>query len=218
MIYKDRSDAGKRLAGLLARYRESGCVVLGLPNGGIPVGIEIAAGLGAAFDLLFVSKITPKFDTEVGYGAVSESGAVSLNRDLIMRLGFSEEDIDDDIRTTKKKVDFRVKNLRLKGGRIDVSGRSVILTDDGLASGYTMASAVETVKERGSREIVVAVPTSPLGTYNRIAAMVNEIICPDVRDTFVFAVADAYERWHDIDFEGAMRILRKNGYVDESKV
>jgi predicted phosphoribosyltransferase len=217
MIYKDRSEAGKHLAGLLARYRESGCVVLGLPNGGIPVGIEIAAGLGAEFDLLFVSKITPKFDTEIGYGAVSESGAVSLNRDLIMRLGISTEDVDGDIRTTKRKVDFRVKNLRLKGRRIDVRGRSVILTDDGLASGYTMASAVETVQERGAREIVVAVPTSPLGTYNRIASMpaVNEIICPDVRDTFVFAVADAYERWHDIDFEGAMKILKKNGYTEE---
>jgi putative phosphoribosyl transferase len=81
MIYRDRSEAGRHIAGLLARYRESRCLVLGLPNGGIPVGIEIAAGMGAEFDLLFVSKITPKFDTEVGYGAVSESGAVSLNRE-----------------------------------------------------------------------------------------------------------------------------------------
>ena len=217
MVYRDRSEAGRYLAGILARYRESRCVVLGLPNGGIPVGIEIATGLGAEFDLLFVSKITPKFDTETGYGAVSESGAVSLNRDLIMRLGIGKEDIDDDISTTRRKVEYRVKNLRLRGGKIDVRGRSVILTDDGLASGYTMASAVETVNERGAQEIVVAVPTSPLGTYNRIASMsmVNEIICPDVRDTFVFAVADAYEHWHDIDFEGAMKILKKNGYIDE---
>jgi predicted phosphoribosyltransferase len=215
MIYRDRYEAGRHLAGLLARYRESNCIVLGLPNGGIPVGIEIAAGLDAEFDLLFVSKITPKFDTEIGYGAVSESGAVNLNRDLVTRLGIGGDDIEQDIRTAKRKVEFRVKNLRLKGGRRDVSGRTVILTDDGLASGYTMASAIETVKERGARETVVAVPTSPLGTYNKIAPLVDEIICPDVRDTFVFAVADAYERWHDIDFEGATDILKKNGYIDE---
>ncbi|MBN2160318.1 MAG: phosphoribosyltransferase [Spirochaetes bacterium] len=215
MMYKDRSEAGRVLAGCLERCRSIPCLVIGLPNGGIPVGIEIARGLGFDFDLLFVSKITPKFNTEIGYGAVSESGKINLNRDLVMRLGITREDMAEDIRTTRRKVEFRVRNLRLRGGRRDVRNRTVILTDDGLASGYTMINAIATVRERGANEIVVAVPTAPLGTYNTIATLADDIVCPDIRDSFVFAVADAYERWHDIDYEGALKLLKKSGYIDE---
>jgi putative phosphoribosyl transferase len=213
MIYKDRTEAGRYLGRLMKQYGGGPVVVLGLPNGGIPVGIEIARELGCLFDLLFVSKITPDFNSEVGYGSVSESGNVILNEGLVSRLGLRPEEVDQGIRNTKRKITSRMRNFNPARGRTDVAGKRVILADDGIAGGFTMLNAIGTVRERGASEIVVAVPTAPMSTYNRLAAMVAGIVCPDVRDTDMFAVADAYENWYDIGFDGAMSILRKEGYL-----
>lgn len=214
MIYRDRTHAGRVLARLLSQYGEKPCVVLGLPNGGIPVGIEIAKEYGFDFDLLFVSKITPRFNTEIGYGSVSESGEVNLNRELMKRLGLSKEEVEEDIDKTERKIASRMKKYVRKGGRCDIEGRIVILVDDGIASGYTMINARDTVKKRGAQEIVIAVPTAPLERYTIIGDMVDEIICPDVRDVGMFAVADAYDNWYDISFEGAIKFLMKFGYME----
>jgi putative phosphoribosyl transferase len=215
MTYRDRTDAGKVLARMLQDYRMRPCVVLGLPNGGIPVGIEIARELGCDFDLVFVSKITPKFNTEIGYGSVSESGAVTLNEDFIRRLGMSASDVEDDIEKTRQRVARRVEGYRRSGERCDVRGRTAILVDDGIASGYTMMNAVDTVKGRGAGEVVVAVPTAPLRSHAAIGPMVDRIVCPDVRDAPRFAVADAYDNWYDIGFDEAVGFLRKYGFLDE---
>jgi putative phosphoribosyl transferase len=214
MRYKDRTHAGHVLAQLLSHYGGKSCVVLGLPNGGIPVGIEIAKEFGFDFDLLFVSKITPKFNTEIGYGSVSESGEVNLNRELMKRLGLGKEEVEEDIAKTARKIASRMKKYVLKDGRCDIEGRIVILVDDGIASGYTMINARDTVKKRGAQEIVIAVPTAPLEKYNLIRDMVDEIVCPDVRDVAMFAVADAYDNWYDISFEGAIKFLMKFGYME----
>lgn len=213
MMYRDRTEAGDVLAQGLTLYQNRGCVVLGLPNGGIPVGIAIAKGIGAEFGLLFVSKVTPRFNSEVGYGAVSETGAVRLDRALAARWGLRPDEIEEDIRIAKRKIETRKRSFNLIQGRPDVSRRSVILTDDGLAGGYTMMTAVEAARSLGAAEIVVAVPTAPRDTYDRIGALVDDIVCPDVRDGFPFAVADAYERWHDISLEEAITILQKEGYL-----
>ena len=189
-------------------------MVLGLPNGGIPVGIEIARELEVDFDLLFVSKITPKFNTEVGYGSVSESGIVNLNRGFIIRFGLSEEEVEKDIEKTKRKIAMRMREYVRKGGRCNVKGKIAILVDDGIASGYTMINAIDTVKKRGTKQIIVAVPTAPLEKYDMIKDLVDDNICPDVRDTDFFAVADAYDNWYDISFEGAIKLLNKFGYIE----
>jgi len=204
MKYRTRTDAGRVLARFIRDLVGESSVLLGLPNGGIPVGIEIARELGIPFDLLFVSKITPKFNTEIGYGSVSESGEVNLNNNLIQRLNLSIEDVERDIAKTKKKIAARMNKYAREGGRCSIRNKQVVLVDDGIASGYTMINARDTVKERGAREIIIAVPTAPLENYNRIGDMVDHIICPDVRDTDMFAVADAYSSWYDISFESAI--------------
>jgi putative phosphoribosyl transferase len=213
MIYKDRTEAGRYLGRMMKRSGGGPVAVLGLPNGGIPVGFEIAKELGCGFDLLFVSKITPDFNTEVGYGSVSESGKVILNEELIRRLGLRQEEVNEGIRNTKRKISSRMRHFNPARGRMEIAGKRVILVDDGIASGFTMLNAIGTARERGAREIVVAVPTAPLRTCSRLTDMVEGIVCPDVRDTDMFAVADAYENWHDISFEGAMSLLRKEGYL-----
>jgi len=210
MRYINRTDAGKILAQHLKNIINENAVVLALPNGGIPIGLEIAKGLNIDFDLLFISKLTPKFNSEVGYGAVSESGFINLNNQLIKMFGITNDDIEKDIEDTKKKIASRIENYNIKK-RIDLTGRMVILTDDGLASGYTMENAIITAKRNNPSKIIIAVPTAPLKTYNKLLNQADKIICPDIKDTYSFAVADAYEEWYDISIEKAKEFLQSYG-------
>jgi putative phosphoribosyl transferase len=213
MIYKDRTQAGQILAEMLREYKGKPCVVLSLPNGGIPVGLEIARELEFEFDLLFVSKITPKFNTEIGYGSVSESGVINFNEELLKRLSLTVDEVEDDIKKTRRKVVQRMKKYKLKYKKPDIKDKTAILVDDGIASGYTMINARDTVKKRGAKEIVIAIPTAPLANYNILGDMADMIICPDVRDAYRFAVADAYDNWYDISDEGAIKFLKKYDYM-----
>lgn len=212
MIYKDRTQAGKILSKLLVEYKDKKGTVLALPNGGIPVGLEIAKELNIDFDLLFVSKITPRFNSEVGYGSVSESGIINLNKELIALFGIKSREVEEDIEKTKRKIEQRLKNYKLKK-RINIKNNIVILVDDGIASGYTMMNAVDTVKKREAEDVIIAVPTAPLSSYNRIVNHVDKIICPDIRDAYSFAVADAYENWYDINLDRAIKFLKDYGYA-----
>ncbi|MFW5862719.1 MAG: phosphoribosyltransferase [Spirochaetota bacterium] len=209
MIFKDRSHAGKVLAGLLNDYASPETVALGLPNGGIPVGIEIARELGCKFDLLFVSKITPSFNTETGYGSVSESGAITINEQFVKRYAITPENVKRDTDRTREKISRRMKTYRIAEERPQIKGRTVIIVDDGIASGYTMINAIQTVKDRGADKVIAAVPTAPQSTYEYVQSKVDGIVCPDIRDVSRFAVADAYENWHDISFDEAMTLLKE---------
>lgn len=209
MIYTDRKHAGKVLAGMLTNYAGPDTVVLGLPNGGIPVGIEIAKDLESTFDLLFVSKITPSFNTEVGYGSVSESGTITINEEFVKQFGISPEDVKRDTDRTREKIQHRKRSYSMEDQRPELKNRTVILVDDGIASGYTMVNAIQTVTDRGAAKIIVAVPTAPKRTFDYIQSKVDGIICPDVRDVSRFAVADAYQNWYDISFDQAFQMLEK---------
>ncbi len=209
MVFTDRNHAGKVLAGMLSDYAGQDTVVLGLPNGGIPVGIEIAKDLESKFDLLFVSKVTPSFNTEVGYGSVSESGTITINEEFVKQFAISPEDVKRDTDRTREKIQQRKHSYRMEDQRPELENRTVILVDDGIASGYTMVNAVQTVNDRGAAKIIVAVPTAPKRTYDYIQTKVDGIICPDVRDVSKFAVADAYENWYDISFDEALQMLEK---------
>ncbi len=209
MIFRDRTHAGKVLAGLLTDYAKPDTVALGLPNGGIPVGIEIARELGCKFDLLFVSKITPSFNTETGYGSVSESGTITVNEQFVKQYAITPENVKRDTDRTREKIQQRMKTYRIGEERPEIKGRTILIIDDGIASGYTMINAIQTVKDRGASKVIAAVPTAPKSTYEYIQSKVDGIVCPDVRDVSRFAVADAYENWYDISFDEAMTLLKE---------
>jgi putative phosphoribosyl transferase len=209
MIFRDRTHAGTVLAGLLTDYAHPETVILALPNGGIPVGMEIARELGCKFDLLFVSKITPSFNTETGYGSVSESGTITINEQFVKQYAITPENVKRDTDRTREKINRRMKTYRMDEERPEIKGGTVIIVDDGIASGYTMINAIQTVKDREGGKVITAVPTAPKSTYEYIQSKVDGIICPDIRDVSRFAVADAYENWYDISFDEAMQMLKK---------
>jgi predicted phosphoribosyltransferase len=206
-VFADRSEAGDKLAGLLDGYRDTDTVVLAIPAGGVPVAVEIGRIVGLPVDVAVVSKPTLPWTTEAGFGAVAFDGTVRLNEPLVRSTGMTKQEVDDAVKAAKIKVERRVEDLR--GGRPlpELAGKSVILVDDGLASGFTMRVAVEAVSHANPASIVVAVPTAHDSSLAMLEPMVGAIYCCNVRGGMRFAVASAYRRWYDVPEEEAARLL-----------
>lgn len=197
------------LADMLASYRQTDSLVLGIPAGGVPVAAEIARRLALPLDVVVVSKITLPWNSESGFGAVAFDGSVHLNEALIPHLRLSAADIDDSVAKTTAKVKGRVERLCGQRPRPCLRGRTLILVDDGLASGFTMQVAIETLHKQGADHIIVAVPTAHTKAAAKIRAHVAELYCPNVRRGWSFAVADAYQDWYDVDDTEVSHLLEQ---------
>jgi len=206
-IFRNRDHAGEILAGMLEVYSDSAAIVMAVPAGGVPVAKVLAEQLGLPMDIVVVSKITLPWNTEVGYGAVAFDGSVRLNNDLVARLGLSDEEIQQGISKTSAKVAHRVKNLHSEQALPDLSTSQIILVDDGLASGFTMHVAVEALQKAGTNSITVAVPTGHQRSVESIAGEVDTLYCANIRGGYHYAVAEAYERWSDVDEEELVSLL-----------
>ena len=207
-VFKDRKEAGRLLAQRLSGYKDVDGIVLGIPSGGVPAAAEIAKVLGLSLDVIIVRKIQLPDNPEAGFGAVGPDGEVSLNTNLITQLHLTKEEVERQIQITVDTIKRR--NELFRGGRQFpfLKDKVVIIVDDGLASGYTMLSAVDFIKRHKPEKVVIAVPTAPKGTVDLILSQVDELVCLNVRSGFTFAVADAYENWYDLEDEEVISILR----------
>jgi putative phosphoribosyl transferase len=207
-VYAERQEAGIVLASFLEPYCDNTAIVLGIPAGGIPVGLEVARRLGICFDMIIIRKIPIPGNAEAGFGAVSLEGDIVLNKPLVRQLGLKKEDVERLIKPVTDQIAER--DLLFRAGRQFpvLKDKTVILVDDGLASGYTMGVAAEVVRRRKPEKIIVAVPTAPAGTIKHLAASADIIICPNIRNSFYFAVASAYRQWHDLDNDEVLALLR----------
>ncbi len=210
-VFRDRQHAGNVLARMTEEYRTSQAIVLGIPAGGVPVAGQLAKHLDLPLDVAVVSKITLPWNTEAGYGALAFDGTVRLNQDLLARLSLKPGDVDRGMAETKEKVRRRIKLFRKDAPMPPLSGRPVVLVDDGLASGFTMLVAIEAVSKAGASLVVVTVPTGHSQAVERIAAKVDRVYCANVRSGWSFAVADAYEQWSDVTEEEALSWLSHLG-------
>ncbi len=208
-VFKDRNEAGILLARALSGYRGVDGIVLGIPSGGVPVAAEVAAALGLALDLIIVRKLQIPGNPEAGFGAVGPEGEVSLNADLVSRLGLTGKEVERQVQNTIETI--RKRNDLFRKGRPfpPLGNKIVIIVDDGLASGYTMLSAVDFIRGHRPEKVVVAVPSAPKGTVDLILSRVEELVCLNVRSGPVFAVADAYENWYDLEDAEVISILRR---------
>ena len=207
-VFKDRKEAGRLLARRLSAYKGTDGIVLGIPSGGVPVAAEIAKALGFPLDLIIVRKVQIPFNPEAGFGAVGPDGKALLNSELLSRLDLSEEEVEQQIQKTRDVIKRRDELFRGGLPFPSVKNRVVIIVDDGLASGYTMRSAIDFIRRREPGKIVVAVPTAPKRTVDLILPQVDELVCLNVRSGFSFAVADAYENWYDLKDAEVISILR----------
>src|SRR5437660_8018668 len=167
MIYRDRSEAGRRLAAQLRNYaNRSDVLVLALPRGGVPVAYEVAKALRAPLDIFLVRKLGVPGHEELAMGAISTGGVRVLNDDVVNYLGISGEVIDAVAADELKELERRERAYRGDRPEPDVQGKTVILIDDGLATGSTMRAAASALREQDPARIIVAVPVSAPQTCN----------------------------------------------------
>ncbi|MFP4353990.1 MAG: phosphoribosyltransferase [Phycisphaerae bacterium] len=208
-IYEDRNQAGRDIVRLLKHFRIQPDLVMGVVAGGIPTAEPIARALAIRLAPAVVSKITLPRNTEAGYGAVAFDGSLALNDEMVRRLNLPEETISEGIIETRRKVRRRSREMGLADPDPLVSGRSILLVDDGLASGYTLRVAISAVATHGPREIFVAVPTAHLESITNLQAdLIDGLICPNIRMGPNFAVAAAYRQWSDVTEDQARQILQ----------
>lgn len=208
-VFRDRLDAGEMLAeklrGILS---ESKGLVLGIPAGGVPVASVVANKLSFELDVAVVRKVQVPWNTEAGFGAVSWDGTVMLNELLVAGLGLNDRAVQVGISKTKRIVEERPRRFRGDRSFPDVRGETVVLVDDGLASGFTMLVAATSVKKLNPGRVVVAVPTASASAVELVAREVDLLVCLNVRGGPVFAVADAYQNWYDLTDEEVERFLK----------
>lgn len=208
--YRDREAAGTVLAQKLqALNLEGENLVLAIPNGGVAVAVPIARKLNAELDLLIVRKLQIPYNPEAGFGALTSLGTVILNESLITRIGLDNNQIKLVIKKTRTQIEDRKRTYAGLAGWASPKNRSVIVVDDGLASGYTMLAAIQSIRDLSPRQVIVAVPTASAGAVSRIREVADSLICPHTGSAFVFAVADAYQNWYDVPDDEVIKQLRR---------
>ncbi|MRR17112.1 MAG: phosphoribosyltransferase [Deltaproteobacteria bacterium] len=205
--YRNRTDAGRRLAVHLAPYGGRDVVVLAIPRGGVPVAVEVAAALGADLDIIVPRKIPIPGNTEAGFGAVTEDGVVVLNEPLVRELGLTGDEIDRLARKVRQEIARRQDVFRAVLPPLPVYGRSAIVIDDGLASGYTMMAAVGSIRKHGAKRVVAAAPVASGSGWELVRKTADDVVCPVVSSAYPFAVANFYAEWYDLDDDEVLKYL-----------
>jgi predicted phosphoribosyltransferase len=192
-VFRDRREAGRLLAAKLSTYAgKPDIVVLGLPRGGVPVAFEVARALAAPLDVFLVRKLGVPGHEELAMGAVASGGVVVLNDDVIARLGIAPEEID--AVAAKETAELARREQLYRSGRTspEFSGRTVILVDDGLATGATMRAAITALRQSGPARIIVAVPTAAPDICEEFKKQADEIVCYMTPAPFL-----AVGRWYE---------------------
>jgi putative phosphoribosyl transferase len=208
MTYKDRKDAGIQLAEKLSQYRDKAdVIVLGLPRGGVTVAYEIAKALHCPLDILIVRKVGFPGNPELAAGAVSETGTVVLNEDIVSRYGVSRKYLDLETARQKEEIDRRITLYRGGKGVPPLAGKTVILVDDGVATGATIKAAISTLKQEHLARLVVALPVASQDAAREIAPMVDVCVCLQTPAEFM-AVGQYYSDFSQVEDEDVVVMLR----------
>ncbi len=208
-VFRDRRDAGRVLAGQLQHFRgRDDVVVLALPRGGVPVGYEVATELGAPLDVFLVRKLGVPGHSELAMGAIASGGVVVLNDDVVRGLNISSEDIEGVAEEEGRELERRERAYRDGRSMPDLTGKTAIVVDDGLATGASMRAAVQALRRLRPGRIVVAVPAAPASTCRELAAEVDEIVCATTPSPF-YAVGAAYWDFTQTTDDDVRELLRE---------
>ena len=208
MRFRDRTDAGRQLADLLTEYGAESPLVLGLPRGGIPVAYEVARKLGAPLDVWVVRKVGAPGQPELGLGAVAEGGALFLDREMMRSLGFSEEEVLPTAEREAREVRARIARFRGSQPAPDIAGRTVILVDDGVATGGTVRAAIRALRTLRPRAIVLAVPVGAVESLDSLSAEADAVVCVHPAE-FMSSVGQFYDDFRQTSDEEVQAVLAR---------
>jgi len=184
MLFTDRREAGRVLADRLGRYAGPRTAILALPRGGIPVGYEVARALGAPLDVFVVRKLGVPGHEELAMGALASGDVVMLDPELVRELRLTREEIDPVIERERRELDRRERLYRRGAPPPDVRDRTVILVDDGLATGSTMRAAIAALRKLGPARVVVAVPVAAPETCEAMDEIADDVVCAVTPEPF----------------------------------
>ena len=208
MVFADRDDAGRRLAARLGHLRGEPVVVLGLPQGGVPVAFQVAQALAAPLDVIVVRKLGVPFQPELGMGAVGEDGVRVINPTIALAAGVSEDDLAAVQAREQATVEARAARYRARRPREPLAGRIAVVVDDGIATGSTARAACQIARALGAARVVLAVPVAPPGWQSRIGEDADEMVCADAPRGFI-AIGQYYGRFSQVSDDEVIACLER---------
>ncbi|MEP9411144.1 MAG: phosphoribosyltransferase [Candidatus Brocadia sp.] len=219
MIFENRRDAGRRLAEVLTKrsYSNQSLLVLGIPRGGVVVAYEVAERLSAPLDVVIVRKLRAPYQPELGIGAVVDGDNISvINEDLVRALGISADYLDSEITCQREEIDRRLRIYRGDRPAPEVTGKTVIVIDDGIATGYTFRAALEGLRRRNPARLVAAAPVAARDSVDMLNIFADETIFLCTPVSF-FSVGTWYRDFDQVSDEEAVEILRRNWEQSKSR-
>jgi len=206
-VFRDREQAGRALAEKVRPHvQDKKPLILALPRGGVPVAFEIARSLGADVDVFLVRKLGFPGQEELAIGAIASGGVRVLNEDLIAESGLSRKLVDEVTAREQTELDRRAAMYRQGRPAIPVAGRTIVLVDDGLATGASMLAAARALRPQGAERIIIAVPVAPIQSCEDLEREVDQVICAETPEPFV-AVGAWYEDFAQVTDEQVRKLL-----------
>jgi predicted phosphoribosyltransferase len=218
-VFRDRSDAGRRLARALASYKSRRAIVLALPRGGVPVAAEVAEALDAPLDLILVRKIGVPGQPELAMGAVVDGAApiVVRNEDVIELSGITGEQFDAVSAQELAEIERRRRFYIGERARAEIEGQTVIVIDDGVATGATTRAALQAVRSRKPKELVLAVPVAPPETIGHLRKEVDALVCLETPEPFG-AIGYFYRDFRQVSDQEVLTILKRFPAIRPAKI
>lgn len=206
--FRDRKEAGERLAKDLVGMKLQDPIVLAIPRGGVVVGVELARALGAELDVVVSRKLRVPYQTELAFGALGEDDALVLDHHLIEKVGLSSTQIQQEQDYQREQIRQRLARFRGDKPAVELANRSVIVTDDGIATGSTMLAALKTLRTKEPLELIVAVPVAHKHQLELIARHCDRIVCLYAPEDFM-AVGQFYESFEPIEDQQVEQLMRE---------
>jgi putative phosphoribosyl transferase len=208
-LFADRVDAGKRLAQALRGHVGEDAVVLAIPRGGVVVGYEVTKALALSLDVIIPRKIGAPNNPELAIGAMTEDGTILLDDRLVDYLHVSQEYVKEESEAQKAEIRRRLKLYRGDIPYPSLKGREVILIDDGIATGSTMKAALASVRKRGAKSVIIAIPVGPPSTIKELEKEADRVFCLYTPEAF-YAIGQFYEDFTQTRDEEVIRLLKLN--------
>ncbi|HXT26605.1 MAG TPA: phosphoribosyltransferase [Candidatus Eisenbacteria bacterium] len=207
MIFRNRQEAGRRLALLLGKYENrQDVIVLGVPRGGVPVAFEVASALGLPLDVFVLRKLGVPGCEELAFGAIGSGSVRVLDRDTVEYLGLSDSVIELVTREQKAELDRRERSYRGDRPPLNVRGMTVLLVDDGIATGSSLRAGIRALRQMQPAAIVVAAPVAPWETVSRLKDEADEVVCAEIPETF-YGVGQFYQDFSQVSDQEVVELL-----------
>ncbi len=210
MIFKDRCDAGKQLAAQLAFLKnQSNVLVLGIPRGGVVVAAEVACALHVPLDVFLAHKLGAPFNPELAIGAITSTGEILLDDLLVRELHIDESDIVREAEHQRKEIERRMKAYRQERAPLDVQNKTVVLIDDGVATGSTVLASLRALRKQHPAKLILAIPVGPAETIHRLARECDHLVVLDTPEPF-WAVGRFYLQFGQTSDEEVITLLEES--------